>query len=108
MVKFILLTESIEMIDILTLCGLYCRQRIPSKNVFYYRSPEHNKNYVLSFAFAFDKENDVYQFAYSYPYSYTRLQTYLSQLDQSDLPHYSRELIGHSVVRTYVQYLCMS
>ena len=36
-------------------------QRIPAKNVFYYRCPDHQKNYVLSFAFAFDREDDVYQ-----------------------------------------------
>lgn len=49
-------------------------QHIPAKNVFYYKSPEHHKNYLMSFAFAFDKETDVYQFAYSYPYTYNRLQ----------------------------------
>ena len=38
-----------------------CRQRIPPKNVFYYRCPDHQKNYILSFAFAFDKEDDIYQ-----------------------------------------------
>lgn len=35
--------------------------RIPSKNVFYYRCPDHHKNYVMSFAFAFDREDDLYQ-----------------------------------------------
>jgi len=35
-------------------------QRTPAKNVFYYRCPDHKKNYVMSFAFAFDKE-EVYQ-----------------------------------------------
>lgn len=37
------------------------RQRIPHKSVFYYRCPDHQRNYVLSFAFAFDREDDVYQ-----------------------------------------------
>ena len=37
------------------------RQRIPPKNVFYYRCPDHQKNYILSFAFAFDREDDIYQ-----------------------------------------------
>ena len=40
---------------------LFTRERIPHKNVFYYRCPDHQKNYVLSFAFAFDREDDVYQ-----------------------------------------------
>ena len=79
-----------------------CRQRIPSKNVFYYRSPEHNKNYVLTIAFAFDKEKDVYHFAYSYPYSYSRLQAYLSKLDQMNADCYRRELLAFSVVCIYV------
>ncbi len=32
------------------LCTLLCRQRIPVTNVYYYKSPQHNNNYVLSFA----------------------------------------------------------
>ena len=48
------------------------RQRIPRTNVYYYKSPEHNNNYVLSFAFAFDKDGEKYQFAMSYPYTYSR------------------------------------
>ena len=39
---------------------LCLRQRIPSKSVFYYRCPDHGNNYVLSFAFAFDREGDIY------------------------------------------------
>ena len=42
------------------------RQRIPPKNVFYYRCPDHQKNYILSFAFAFDREDDVYQVGFYY------------------------------------------
>lgn len=41
--------------------GFVARQRIPPKNVFYYRCPEHHKNYIMSFAFAFDNEEDVYE-----------------------------------------------
>jgi hypothetical protein len=43
-----------------------CRQRIPPKNVFYYRCPDHQKNYILSFAFAFDREEDIYQVSFYY------------------------------------------
>ena len=39
---------------------VHYRQRIPSKSVFYYRCPDHGNNYVLSFAFAFDREADTY------------------------------------------------
>lgn len=55
-------------------------QRIPKGHVFYYKSAVHQNHYVLSFAFAFDKEDEVYQFALSAPFSYSRLQAYLSAL----------------------------
>lgn len=73
-------------------------QRIPPKNVFYYRCPEHKKNYVMSFVFCFDIEDDVYQFAYAFPYSYTKLQNYLQILDNRGLDYYDRELLALSVV----------
>ena len=34
---------------------------MPGKNVFYYKCPDHRKNYVMSFAFQFDREDDVYE-----------------------------------------------
>lgn len=80
------------------------RQRIPAKNVFYYRCPEHKKNYVMSFVFCFDVEDDVYQFAYSFPYSYTKLQNYLQILDNRNLDYYDRELLALSVVRKLNKY----
>ncbi|MGH0137273.1 UNVERIFIED_CONTAM: hypothetical protein FKN15_069597 [Acipenser sinensis] len=66
------------------------RQRLPAKNVYYYQCPDHQKNYVMSFAFCFDKEDDTYQFAYCYPYTYSRLQHYLD--------YFQRELLGLSVI----------
>ena len=33
-------------------------------NTFYYKCPRHKMNYVLSFVFEFDLEDDVYYFAY--------------------------------------------
>ncbi|XP_077133494.1 cytosolic carboxypeptidase 6 isoform X2 [Ranitomeya variabilis] len=72
-------------------------QRLPSKNVYYYRCPDHRKNYVMSFAFCFDREDDVYQFAYCFPYTYTRLQHYLENLDRMNLDYVQRELLGLSV-----------
>ncbi|XP_064521338.1 BEN domain-containing protein 5 isoform X6 [Pseudopipra pipra] len=74
-------------------------QRIPSKNVYYYRCPDHRKNYVMSFAFCFDREDDTYQFAYCYPYTYTRLQHYLDTLQRRNMDYFCRELLGLSVKR---------
>ena len=82
-------------------CFLYLpnfRVRIPAKHVYYYRCPDHRKNYVMSFSFCFDKEDDVYQFAYCYPYSYTRLQNYLDNLEKKGLDFFSRELLCLTVV----------
>ncbi|KAH8247677.1 hypothetical protein KR038_007953 [Drosophila bunnanda] len=56
-------------------------QRLPKRQVFFYRSAMHQGHYVLSFAFIFDKEEDVYQFCLAWPYSYSRLQSYLNVID---------------------------
>ncbi|XP_069693736.1 cytosolic carboxypeptidase 6 [Periplaneta americana] len=72
-------------------------QRMPNKYVYYYRSPEHQNHYVLSFAFGFDREEDVYQFAFSYPYSYSRCQAHLELLERRQLPHLKRELLANTV-----------
>ncbi|KAJ7400412.1 hypothetical protein BTVI_105822 [Pitangus sulphuratus] len=79
----------------------YPRQRIPSKNVYYYRCPDHRKNYVMSFAFCFDREDDTYQFAYCYPYTYTRLQHYLDTLQRRNMDYFCRELLGLSVASNW-------
>ncbi|KAI8119598.1 hypothetical protein FF38_00119 [Lucilia cuprina] len=75
-------------------------QRLPKKNVFYYRSPLHQNHYVLSFAFAFDKEDDVYQFALAPPYSYSRMQAYLSVIEnrqQQGEKKFTRTLLTKSL-----------
>lgn len=74
------------------------RQRLPIRNVFYYRCPDHRKNYVMSFTFCFDREDDVYQFAYSFPYSYSKLQNYLEHIDQRQLNYVQRRPLVYSVV----------
>lgn len=71
---------------------------MPHKNVYYYRCPEHRKNYVMSFAFCFDQDRDVYHFAYCYPYSYTRLQNYLDGLEMKGYEHFQRELLASTLV----------
>ncbi|KAM7324545.1 hypothetical protein ACRRTK_016850 [Alexandromys fortis] len=73
------------------------RQRLPPKNVYYYRCPDHRKNYVMSFAFCFDREDDIYQFAYCYPYTYTRFQHYLDSLQKRNMDYFFREQLGQSV-----------
>ncbi|XP_054522715.1 cytosolic carboxypeptidase 6 isoform X16 [Pan troglodytes] len=72
-------------------------QRLPPKNVYYYRCPDHRKNYVMSFAFCFDREEDIYQFAYCYPYTYTRFQHYLDSLQKRNMDYFFREQLGQSV-----------
>ncbi|KAL6072029.1 hypothetical protein STEG23_021970, partial [Scotinomys teguina] len=72
-------------------------QRLPPKNVYYYRCPDHRKNYVMSFAFCFDREDDIYQFAYCYPYTYTRFQHYLDSLQKRNMDYFFREQLGQSV-----------
>ncbi|KAB0801265.1 hypothetical protein PPYR_05619 [Photinus pyralis] len=75
-------------------------QRIPKTDVFYQRSLTHHGHYVLSFAFAFDREDEVFQFSIAAPYSYSKLQAYLSCLE-SKATHlnesFSRELLGNSI-----------
>ncbi|XP_003388443.3 PREDICTED: cytosolic carboxypeptidase 6-like [Amphimedon queenslandica] len=82
--------------------------RIPPKNVFYYRSPDHQRNYVMSFAFAFDNEEDTYQFAYCYPYTYTKLQQYLQKLDSLGKDYYKREILGYSVQQRNLDLITIS
>lgn len=76
-------------------------QRIPKYNVFYHKSPLHQGNYVLSFSFAFDKEDDIFQFTLAPPYSYSKLQSFLTVLETKATylnESFKRELLGNSVV----------
>jgi hypothetical protein len=76
------------------------RQRMPSNYSYFYRSPEHSDNVVLSFTFAFDIEEGIllhfysiillhltpfysgekYNFALAYPYSYSRIKAIETRL----------------------------
>ena len=55
----------------------------------------------MSFAFCFDREDDIYQFAYCYPYSYTRLQNYLDALEKKNFDYVQRDLLCLSVVSAF-------
>nr|XP_020843370.1 cytosolic carboxypeptidase 6 isoform X2 [Phascolarctos cinereus] len=83
-------------------------QRLPPKNVYYYRCPDHRKNYVMSFAFCFDREDDIYQFAYCYPYTYTRFQHYLDSLQKRDMDYFFREQLGLSVQQRQLDLLTIT
>ncbi|XKL65279.1 hypothetical protein PGB90_008699 [Kerria lacca] len=71
--------------------------RMPSHQVYFYKSPYHNNHYVLTLPFCFDKEEEAYQFAYSYPYSYSKCQAYLENIERKYLPFFRRELLGNSL-----------
>lgn len=53
----------------------------------------------MSFSFAFDKEDEVYQFALAPPYSYSKLQSFLAVLE-SKIPdkRFERSQLGTSIV----------
>ena len=58
-------------------------QRMPSNYCYFYRSPEHSDNVVLSFTFAFDvEERERYTFALNYPYSFTRAKAFETRLQE--------------------------
>ncbi|XP_043238382.1 cytosolic carboxypeptidase 6-like [Amphibalanus amphitrite] len=72
-------------------------QRLPARNVYYHRSAEHRGHYILSFAFAFDREEDVYQFSGCFPYSFSRLQLYLAEVERLQLPWIRRQTLTLTV-----------
>ena len=56
---------------------------MPSNYCYFYRSPEHSDDVVLSFTFAFDvEEGERYSFALSYPYSFTRAKIFEQRLKE--------------------------
>ncbi|XP_053650195.2 cytosolic carboxypeptidase-like protein 5 [Cherax quadricarinatus] len=73
--------------------------RLPAENVYYYQSEQHRGHYILSFAFCFDTEHDVYQFALTFPYSYARLQAFLQLQDNARLPFYWRHTLAYTVMK---------
>lgn len=72
-------------------------ERVPRRNVFYFRSAKHKAAFVMSFVFTFDKCDDEYYFAYSYPFTYTEQQKILAQIEAQRLPYVRRDLLCRSV-----------
>ncbi|XP_023327691.1 cytosolic carboxypeptidase 6 [Eurytemora carolleeae] len=83
-------------------------QRMPTTHVFYHRSPLHNKNYVLSWAFSFDLEGEVYQFAMCQPYSYSRHLLYLQNLFSNSYKFIHRDVLGLSVMEREIDLITIS
>ena len=82
-------------------------QRIRTNQVYYYVSPEHDEQMVLSIAFSFDRENESYSFALTYPYSYSRLVAILKRLSKrrsEECQIIKMETIAKSLVRNTVSY----
>ena len=80
-------------------------QRIKTSQVYYYTSPEHDEQMVLSIAFSFDRENETYSFALSYPYSYTRLCAILKRLSKrtsNECQIIRMETIAKSLVSNHI------
>ncbi|KAM7249102.1 hypothetical protein ACFE04_021586 [Oxalis oulophora] len=71
--------------------------RMPPHQVYFYQSPYHDNHYVLTLSFCFDKEEEGYQFAYSYPYSYSKHQAHLENIEQKQLPFFTREILANSL-----------
>ncbi|KAI8428197.1 hypothetical protein MSG28_002432 [Choristoneura fumiferana] len=77
-------------------------QRIPRRFIFYHNSPAHRGRRVLSMAFGFDREEDVYQFSAAVPYSYSRLQKYLAVWEKRAQTFATRETIAQTTQKRKV------
>ncbi|XP_061707572.1 cytosolic carboxypeptidase 6-like [Cydia pomonella] len=77
-------------------------QRIPRRFIFYHKSPVHRGRRVLSLAFGFDREEDVYHFTAAVPYSYSRLQKYLTLWEKRAQTFAARECIAQTTQKRKV------
>ncbi|XP_068620865.1 cytosolic carboxypeptidase 6-like [Battus philenor] len=77
-------------------------QRIPRRLLFYHKSVVHRGRKILSLAFGFDREEDVYQFAAAAPYSYSRLQKYLAIWQKRAQAFATRETIAQSTQKRQI------
>ncbi|CAH0405012.1 unnamed protein product [Chilo suppressalis] len=77
-------------------------QRIPRRLIFYHKSLAHRGRKILSIAFAFDREEDVYHFTAATPYSYSRCQKHLAAWEKKALGFGARESIAQSTQKRRV------
>lgn len=84
----------------------FIRQRIPRRLIFYHRSAAHRARRVLTLAFGFDREEDVYQFAASAPYSYSRLQKHLALWEKRAQEFATRKQIAQTTVLMHPSIFC--
>ncbi|CAG9566607.1 unnamed protein product [Danaus chrysippus] len=80
-------------------------QRIPRRLMFYHKSMIHRGRKILSLAFAFDKEEDVYQFAAAVPYSYSKLQKYLAIWEKRAQGFATRRSIAQTTQKRRIDHL---
>ena len=66
------------------------------RTFYYYSSKAHSDRFILSFIHIFSDSQKCY-FAYCIPYEYTKLQKYLLELEQRNLPFFKRDPLTHSV-----------
>ncbi|KAL0241032.1 hypothetical protein GEMRC1_006268 [Eukaryota sp. GEM-RC1] len=78
--------------------------KVHPKNLFYYRCPQHDNTYVMSFLYKFSTTT-VHQFAYSFPYTYSQLQLLLFSLMKLPSPTMSRSLLTRSLLLRRVDLL---
>lgn len=83
-------------------------ERMPPTSVYYYRSPRHDKAYVLSFPFCFERADETYYFAYCWPYTYSYLQRFLFALEGKGLPFFQRECLCRSIQERRLDMLTVS
>ncbi|KAM3964798.1 uncharacterized protein ACR2FA_001190 [Aphomia sociella] len=78
-------------------------QRLPRRLLFYHRSLAHRGRKILSIAFAFDREEDIYQFASAAPYSYSRLQRHLALWEKKAQAFATRQNIAQTTQKRRVE-----
>eukprot|EP00753_Platysulcus_tardus_P018221 PLAT6783.1.p1 GENE.PLAT6783.1~~PLAT6783.1.p1 ORF type:complete len:613 (-),score=151.44 PLAT6783.1:86-1924(-) len=71
-------------------------QRLPARQVFYYRCPRHGRAYSLSFLLPVER-GVCYQLAYCFPYTYTQLQKQLFLLQAGGHDFLRRETIARTL-----------
>ena len=83
-------------------------ERLPPKSVYYYRSPRHDRQYVLSFPFCFERADETYFFAYCFPYTFSYLQRFLYALENRGMPYFRRETLCRTLQERKCDLLAIS